>query len=140
MSIMCLSLLATVALNNTYFPMSFFPIPWHDASRIWPCHATVITNALCSSQLIDYDPVVAARSGAAKPDKSAEALMLKIESLNAQLNEQVRYWQINRDKDISRCLQGYRSRSINMCTLMNPIHSLTHYPRIHTEAAGFRAY
>jgi cell division protein FtsB len=41
-------------------------------------------------QLIEYDPVVAARAGASsKSDANVDALLLKIESLNAQLNEQV---------------------------------------------------
>jgi coiled-coil domain-containing protein 77 len=40
-------------------------------------------------QLLDYDPVVAARSGAANQSKSVDTLMLTIESLQAQLSEQV---------------------------------------------------
>ncbi|GAX72690.1 hypothetical protein CEUSTIGMA_g146.t1 [Chlamydomonas eustigma] len=40
-------------------------------------------------QLIEYDPVVAARAGpSSKSDANMDALLLKIESLNAQLNEQ----------------------------------------------------
>ncbi|KAG1679502.1 hypothetical protein FOA52_011101 [Chlamydomonas sp. UWO 241] len=38
-------------------------------------------------QLLEYDPVLAARSGAANPQASVEALMLKLESLQAQMEE-----------------------------------------------------
>ena len=40
------------------------------------------------TQLIEFDPLVAAKSGAAQPQASYDGLMLKIESLSAQLNEQ----------------------------------------------------
>ena len=41
-------------------------------------------------QLIDYDPLLAQRSGAATDKRSLDTLMLQIESLQAQLSEQVR--------------------------------------------------
>ena len=66
-------------------------------------------------QLIDYDPVVAARSGATRPERDVDQCMLKIESLTAQLNEQVTH-----DNPTVMILMPLRSskvqRILSLCT------------------------